>query len=104
MAWFQNAAAILDAAACASTTGEVVIVCCPRTLELSCIIDPGSKPAGFGFSTGDGRSPEPYFFRNTFARDGSTSGSKRSILTASQLLAENDPANAAITFVRAVGV
>jgi hypothetical protein len=104
MAWLQNGAAILDATARASTTGEVVIVCWPQTLELSCIMHPGSKPAGFGFSPGDGRSPEPYFFKNTFARDGSTSGSTRSILTASQLLAENDPANAAIMFMRAAAV
>lgn len=99
MAWFQNAAAILDAAGRASTVGKVGIVCRPQTLELSCIMDSGSKTANFGFSPGDGRSPEPYFYR-----DNSTDSSKRLILTASQLLMENDPANVAITFMRFAAV
>jgi hypothetical protein len=94
-AWLENAARILEATARASASGKVAIVCRPQTLELSCIMDSGSKPASFGFSPGDGRSPEPYFYRDT-----STGNGKRSILTASQLLAENDPANVAITFMR----
>jgi len=104
VAWIQNAAAILDAAARASIAGKVGIVCSPQTLELSCIMDSGSKPAGFGFSPGDGQSPEPYFYRSTSARNGSAGSSKRSILTVSKLLAESDPANAAITFMRASAV
>ena len=104
VAWFQNAAVVLDAAARASIAAKVAIVCSPQTLELSCIMDSGSKPAGFGFSPGDGQSPEPYFYRNTSARNSSTGSGKRSILTASQLLAENDPATVAITFMRAANV
>ncbi len=100
MAWFQNAAAILDAAAAAAATGKAGIVCRPQTLELSCIVDSGSTPASFGFSPGDGRSPEPHFYRAMSAQDGATGSSKRSILTASQLLAQNDPANVAMAFLR----
>jgi hypothetical protein len=97
-AWFQNAAVILEAAAPAGTPG---IVCRPQTLELSCAMEADSKPANFGFSPGDGRCPEPYFYRNASAKEKSTGGSKRSILTASQLLADDDPADIAITFIRA---
>lgn len=103
MAWFQNAAESLQAAA-RGPTGKVGIVCAPQTLELSCITDSASEPASFGFSPGDGRCLEPYFYRNMPAREKVTGSSKRSILTASQLLAENDPANVAITFLQAAAV
>jgi hypothetical protein len=104
MAWFQNAATILDATVRASSAGKVGIICWPQTLELSCVMDAGSKPAGFGFSPGDGQNPEPFFYRGVRAPNGSGASSKCSILTASKLLAENDPAKAAITFIRATAV
>ena len=99
MAWFQNAATILEAVGRAA--GKVSVVCWPQTLELSCFTDSGSKPAGFGFSPGDGQCPEPYFYRNTAVRNGPAGSGKRSILKASELLAKNDPAEAAIAFLQA---
>jgi hypothetical protein len=101
MAWFQHAAMILDVTAHVFIAGKVGIVCWPQTLELSCVMDSGSKPAGFGFSPGDEQCPEPFFYRGVRAPNGSTASSKRSILTASKLLAEGDPAAAAIAFMRA---
>jgi hypothetical protein len=99
-AWFENAAGVLEAAR-GPATGKASIVCAPQTLELSCITDSQSKPPSFGFSPGDGRSREPYFYRNAPAREKASGSSKRSILMASQLLAEKDPANAAIVFLQA---
>ncbi len=101
MAWFQNAATILDSTAQASSAGKVGIICWPQTLNLSCVMDAGSKLAGFGFSPGDGQNPEPFFYRDVRAPNELAASSKRSVLTASKLLAENDPAAAARSFLAA---
>jgi hypothetical protein len=104
MAWFQNAAIILDATAHAFIADKVGIVCWPQTLELSCVMDSGSKPAGFGFSPGDRQCPEPFFYRGLRAPNGSAASRKLSILTASKLLAEENPATAAVTFMGSAAV
>jgi hypothetical protein len=100
MAWFQNAAAALDAAARATGTDKARIVCLPQTLNLICVSDPGAKQADFGFSPGDAENPEPFFYANVSATNGAAAGKKRSVLKASILLAESDPAAAAIKFMR----
>jgi hypothetical protein len=85
-AWFQNAAAVLEAAA----GGKTKIVCSPRTLILSF----ASKAAELGFSSGDGQHAEPFFYK------GAPNGSGKT-LTASSLLAQTDPAAAALRFLTA---
>ena len=64
----------------------------------------GRRLAGFGFSPGDGQNPEPFFYRDAREPNGLAASGKRSVLTASKLLAENDPALAAITFMRGAAV
>lgn len=96
-AWMRNAAAVLDATARAAGAGKVEIVCWPQTLTLTCVSDAG--PTGFGFSPGDAQSPAPFFYRNTRSANGSANSNGRSILTASKLLAERDPAAAAVAFM-----
>jgi hypothetical protein len=85
--WFQNAAAVLEAAA----GSKAKIVCSPQTLSLYS----ASKPE-FGFSPGDAQSAEPHFYKR--ASNGAAGG-KRSILTASKLMTEADPAAAAVRFL-----
>ena len=96
-AWFQNAAAVLDATARAAGAGKVEIVSWPQTLTLTCVSDAG--PTGFGFSPGDTQSPAPFFYRNARSANGSANSNGRTILTASKLLAERDPAAAAAAFM-----
>jgi hypothetical protein len=78
-AWYRNAASVLAGG------GEKLVVR-PQTLNLT----PLSKRANFGFSPGDGEISEPYFYAN---------GRKRSVLTASQLAKESNPAIAAARFL-----
>mgnify|MGYP007022272054 FL=1 len=96
-AWFQNAVAVLEATARAAGAGKVEIVCWPQTLTLTCVSDAG--PTGFGFSPGDTQSPAPFFYRNARSANGSANSNGRTILTASKLLAERDPAAAAAAFM-----
>jgi hypothetical protein len=91
-AWFRNAAAVLAAA---DTGVESRVVCVPWTLDLVCLSSRGGEPVS-GFSLGDSRHPEPYFYYV-----GAANGRQRPILTASQLYAERDPAAAAMRFIRA---
>jgi hypothetical protein len=100
-AWFQNAAAVLDAAARAVGFGKIIIACWPQTLNLSCVTESESKRTDFGFSPGDAQNPAPFFYRSMRAANGSAGSNKRSILTASTLLAERNPAMAAIAFMTA---
>lgn len=92
-AWYQFAASAIEAAA-----GEAGTVCWPQTLTLT-----AGKKTGFGFSPGDTQSPAPFFYRNLRAANGSANSNGRTILTASKLLAENDPAAAAVDFMRSDG-
>jgi hypothetical protein len=100
-AWFGNAAAVLAATPGRSVAGPVDIVCWPQTLNLSPVSKIGSALADYGFTPGDGQIAEPYFYRNLPATNGSAAAKTRSVLTASQLLAETDPAAAAIAFIKA---
>jgi len=100
MAWFQNAAAVLDAAARATGTDKARIVCLPQTLNLTWIPNPGAAQADFGFSPGDAENPEPFFYANESATNVAAKNKKHSVLKSSILLAESDPAAAAIKFLR----
>jgi hypothetical protein len=95
-AWFRNAAAALMRAAGAE---RAAICCWPQTLSLSTASNIGSTD--FGFTPGDAQIPEPYFYRSLGVAKGSTASKARSVLTASALLAESDPAAAAIAFMNA---
>jgi hypothetical protein len=101
MAWFRNAAAVLDVTVRKAAVDPVKIVCWPQTLGLSCASDTGSSRSDFGFSPGDTEIPEPYFYRYQAATNGSAAARTRSILTASELLGERDPAAAATAFMTA---
>jgi hypothetical protein len=96
-AWFRNGAMVLDAVARASGAAPAGIVCWPQTLNLSAVT--GSVESGSGFSPGDAQTAEPYFYRNVKPGNGSAAKSG-SILTASALLAEREPAAAAIAFMK----
>jgi len=95
LAWFRNAAALLVRAAGA---GDTAVYCWPQTLNLS--TSPNSASAGFGFTPGDAQIPEPYFYRTLAVTKGSAASKARSVLTASALLAERDPAAATIAFMK----
>jgi hypothetical protein len=94
-AWFQNAAAVFEAAAHSAGGDDVRSICLPQTLALSCASGPGWKPADFGFLPGDGEDPEPLFYTSSAG-----AGGKRTILKASELLAAADPSAAALTFLK----
>jgi hypothetical protein len=97
--WYRNAAAAIDAAARTSRLERSKIVCSPQTLALSCSSNNGSTRSDFGFSPGDAEIPEPYFYRYRAAGNGSAAAKTRFAMTASELLAERDPAAAAIAFI-----
>jgi hypothetical protein len=98
-AWFRKAAAILDAAAWSVDDKQTSIICRPETLGLSCASNTGSSRPDAGFTPGDAENPEPYFYRDRPASNGSGRGKVRSILTASELLAASDPAAKAFAFL-----
>jgi len=93
-AWFRNAAAVLVRAAGAE---GAAVNCWPQTLSLSTASNIGS--ADSGFAPGDAQIPEPYFYRSLGVAKGSTASKARSVLAASALLAESDPAATAIAFM-----
>jgi len=99
MTLYQDAATILNAAARVIGAEKICIVCSPQTLHLTCLLGPEAKQSNFGFSPGDAETPEPYFYTNTGATNGSAGTTKRSVLCSSTLSAEKDPAAAAITFI-----
>lgn len=94
--WFCNAAIVLEAAAGAGTTR---IVCHPQNLNLTCLVGP--SVAGYGFSLGDAKNPEPYFYANCRAESAAAMAQPRSILSASELLVERDPFGALMGFLKA---
>jgi hypothetical protein len=102
MAWFQNAAAVLSAASRSAGAADVRVVCLPQTLNLTCISGQGAIQANFGFSPGDTRNPEPFFYTNSSAAIGSADAKSRSVLKASNLLVERDPAAAALKFLKPI--
>ena len=81
-AWYRNAETALGAA---SGGGAKAIVCSPQTLNLT--------RSQIGFSPGDKRLGEPYFYK------GANNSEKFSTLSASQLASERDPLAAAIAFL-----
>jgi hypothetical protein len=93
-AWFQNAAAVLDAVS-RGPEAKARIVCLPQTLTLACISGARTNQRDFGFSPGDSQNPEPFFY----IASGNTAEC-RSVLTASELLAGRDPAVTALKFLK----
>ena len=99
VAWFQSAAAVLGAASRIADPANIRIVCLPQTLNLTCILGEGAIQADFGFSPGDTQNPEPFFYAQSSAVIGPAGANSRSILKASKLLAERDPAAAVLKFL-----
>ena len=96
-AWLKNAAAVLDAASRATGIDSPRVVALPQTLALACISGEQNR-ARLGFQPGDGEEPEPYFYAAVGSAAGAI-GNKHAILRASELLAEPDPAAAAIRWL-----
>jgi hypothetical protein len=93
-AWYCNAAEVLAAAARAAGT-DARVLCRPQTLDLTCAAGAASATAGFGFSPGNARRPEPFFYV------GPESGNARAVLSASEVLSVDDPAAMAKDFIAA---
>jgi hypothetical protein len=89
--WFDNAAAILAAAAGGD---EARVVCLAQTLDLVCPAGQG-RAAAFGFSPGNAQQPEPFFYV------GAAGSRPCAILTGAQLATEPDPAAAVTRFIKA---
>jgi hypothetical protein len=98
--WFANAAAALAAAARAGGAQAVDIVCRPQTLDLTCVSNKATVRPDYGFVPGDAEIPEPYFYRYRPATNGSPAGTTRSVLKATELFADKDPAAAAVAFMK----
>jgi hypothetical protein len=90
-ALFQDAAAVLTAA---ESAGDILVAVRPATLDLTTLSKPGAKIGAFGFSPGDARSSEPYYFANE--TDSSNNSVKRLVAKATALIGEKDPVTAAI--------
>jgi hypothetical protein len=97
--WFGNAAALFDGAARVLGGSEVHIVCLPQTLTLTCFSAPSWQQAKFGFSAGDDKDPEPFFYLLPVT----AVSRKCTVLNASRLLAEPDPPAAAMRFLMSSG-
>jgi hypothetical protein len=95
MAWFKNAAAILGAASRGMGAAKMRIVCLPQTLGLACISETETGHRDFGFSPGDPQNPQPFFYISS-----GSAAKNRSVLTASKLLADSDPAATVLTFLK----
>jgi len=93
-AWFQNAARVLDAVGRDHGVTNAIIVCSPEMLNLSYMTDSESMLAELGFCPGSDQIPEPSFYRMETGGHG-----KRRYLKSSELLAQADPAAAAIAFL-----
>ena len=102
VAWFQGAAAVLRAASRGGGAADIRIVCLPQTLNLKCVSGPDAALAEFGFSPGDMQNPEPFFYATSNAAIGSEKAKSVSILKASKLLADRDPAAAALKFLKSI--
>jgi len=96
--WLRNAAAVLDATARASGDG-IGILCWPQTLSLSIGSHIELARANVGFTPGDAQIAEPYFYRRLASARGAAPSRARSVLKASALLGQSDPAVAAIAFL-----
>lgn len=93
-AWFQNAAGVLDTVGRGHGVTNAIIVCSPEMLNLSFMTDSESRLAELGFCPGSDQIPEPSFYRME------TGGHrKRRYLKSSELLAQADPAAAAVAFL-----
>jgi len=96
MAWLQDAALVLDAAARAVGRENSRIICSPRTLTLSCAPELSAKQGAISFSPGDAQNSEPYFYADRGATNGLARNLARPMLKGSELLAQSGPAAAAL--------
>ena len=102
-AWFQDAAAILDAAARAAGAEKPRIILLPQTLHLRCAPGLGAKSSALGFSPGDDQSPEPYFYAYSTAPKRGAQNPKLSVVSGSTVLAQDNPATAASLLLQLTG-
>ena len=99
--WLRNASSVLTFANRGFLSKGGRIVCFPRTLDLTCLSAPRPSQFDLGFSLGDATHPEPFFFKGDGARDRFAGGKNDSVLTAAQLLAARNPADAVTDFMKA---
>ncbi len=96
--WLKNAAVVLDAASRVVRIDSPRVVALPQTLALACISRRQPNRTHFGFQPGDDEEPEPYFYAAMGSAVGGI-GNRRGILKASELLAQPNPAGAAMRFL-----
>jgi hypothetical protein len=97
-AWFGKAAAVLAATARASGTEKPAIVCLPQTLDLALASESASEAMALGFSTGNANSPTPHFY--AIAGEPGSAEARRTVMSASELLAHGNAAQAAVALMR----
>jgi len=89
-ALMRDAAAVLHAAVAGGGRGDTAVACLPQNLNL--MSAPGAGADSFAFSPGDAANPEPYFYR----LGGAKGDRGQTTVKASTLMAERDPAAAAV--------
>jgi hypothetical protein len=96
--WFGKAAAVLEAAARARSLAKAEVICLPQTLDL--VIAPLSGTSILlGFSPGDTKNQEPYFYTGGAANP-ALAKPPRAIVSGSKLLAQGDAVRAAATLLK----
>jgi hypothetical protein len=96
--WFGKAAAVLKEATCAGGADNAVI-CRPQTLDLALAPLPSAKSPSLGFSLGDARHAQPYFYAAAQPiPDAATA--ERKIVSAGKLIAQSDIAQAAAALLK----
>jgi hypothetical protein len=99
--WLRNASSVLELANRRFGSKKHRIICFPRMLHFMCLSDPRSNQSYFGFSLGDAANPEPFFFKGGMPENRLVDKKNNSILTAAQLRASRNPADAVMDFVGA---
>jgi hypothetical protein len=90
--WCGTAAAVLTEAGRAEGVEKPTVTCLPRTLDLAVELSPRGKPFALKFSSGDAQYPAPFFYLESKA---ALAQPEHAIVSASALLADNTPADAA---------
>ena len=94
---FVDAASVLKEAARACGADKSRVICLPQTLDLMVAASPGTTPIMLGFSPGYKQNPQPHFYHATVAKP---TPAERAVISASELLAQGDPAHAAAMLLK----
>jgi hypothetical protein len=97
--WFGKAAGVLKGTARACGADNPAVICRPQTLDLALAPLPSAKPPSLGFSLGDARHTQPYFYAASQPIPDTTTAEHR-IVSADELIAQGDVAQAAATLLK----